>query len=274
MKKKILSIAAAAFILTSSVPANLNSAKAVFEPYYVTDENNTVCTARFENLSSGNIVFFPEAMYESEEKYPVVVWANGSGCPPIMYYELLSQISAGGYIVVTNTDLFCGDGVSQSASVDFIINENSDEESIFYNKIDTSHIGAAGHSQGGKSSVNASVLDTRIDCIFSIAGNTSQSEAALIDVPTFFAAGSNDLLVYPSLWVKPAYKKCSAPAVYANLKNGTHLKCCISPSVYSEYALKWFDAFLKEDDEAKKVFRDGGKLSKDNNWKDYASKNI
>ncbi|NLT09954.1 MAG: hypothetical protein GXY08_10680 [Ruminococcus sp.] len=274
MKRKITSIMAAALILTSSAPVCLSTVNAASSSASVTVVNNNVCTARFEGSKFDNIVFFPEAMYETDEKYPVVVWGNGTFASPSLYYELLSQISAGGYIVVANTDRFCGSGESESASVDFIIAENGNADSIFYNKVDTDNIGAAGHSQGGKSAVNAALLNPNVDCVFNIAGIPSRYEASQLSVPTFFMAGTNDYIVYPALWVKPAYKKCNAPAVYASLKNGLHLTCCDSPAVYIEYALDWFDAFLKDDEDAKSVFLDGGKLSKDKRWVEYDSKNF
>lgn len=274
MKKKITSIMAATLLLTAVSPSYVTANAASFETYYYSDLNATICKAYFDDLISGNIVFFPEEMLENNEKYPVVVWANGTFCPPAMYYDLLSQISEGGYIVVTNTDLFCGNGVSQSLSVDFIINESIDPDSIFYDKVDTEHIGSAGHSQGGKSAVNSALRDSRIACVFNIAGNTSLFESRALQVPTFFLAGSSDVLIYPTLWVRPAYNVCKAPAVYGNIANADHFLCCNSPSIYSEYAINWFDAFLKNDEEAKAVFRSGGKLFTDSRWKEVSSKNI
>jgi alpha-beta hydrolase superfamily lysophospholipase len=271
MKRKIISVMAATLIFASSAPVCLSSANAVSNTTVV---SNDVCTARFDAGKFDNIVFFPEAMDETNEKYPVVVWGNGTGATPSIYYELLSKISAGGYIVVANTDRFCGSGASEAALVDFIIAENSDADSIFYNKVDIDNIGAAGHSQGGKSAVNAALRNSNIDCVFNIAGIPSQYEASKLNVPTFFMAGTNDYIVYSDLWVKPAYKKCKAPAVYASLKNGFHLTCCDTPAIYVEYALDWFDAFLKDDIDAKNVFLNGGKLSKDKRWVNYNSKNF
>lgn len=274
MKRKIASIMAAALIFTASAPVCSVTVDAAPVSSTVTIVNNKVCTAAFKNKSFEQTVFFPEAMLSSNKKYPVVVWGNGTGATSSIYYELLSKISAGGYIVVANNDRFCGSGASESASVDFIIAENQKASSIFYKKVDVDNIGAGGHSQGGKSAVNAALRNSNIDCVFNVAGIPTQSEASKLNVPTFFTAGTNDLIVPSIIWVKPAYNKCKAPAVYASLKNGFHLTCCDSPAVYAEYALDWFDAFLKHDNSAKSVFLSGGKLSKDSRWVNYASKNF
>ena len=275
MKRKIASVMVAALILTPSLPVSLCSANVAAATNYSTYVNGKVYAAQFEGTSYEQTVFFPKELTSSSKKYPVVVWGNGTFASWDVYEELLSQISAGGYIVVANDDRYCGSGESESASVDFIVGKNSDKNSIFYNKVDVDHIGAGGHSQGGMSAVNASLKNSKIDCVFDIAGCQTPSEASQLKVPTFFMSGTKDLVVN-ALWVKNTYNKCKAPAVYASLKNGYHLDPVDthSPAVYVEYALNWFDAFLKNDSKAKAGFLKGGKLSKDSRWVNYASKNF
>ena len=86
--------------------------------------------------------------------------------------------------------------------------------------------------------------------------------------------GSADLMVLPAMWIKPAYKNAKGPAVYASLKGAAHTRCCLDPWAYAEYALEWFDLWLKDDATARNTFRSGGILSKDRDWKDFASKGI
>ena len=150
--------------------------------------------------------------------------------------------------------------------------ENADPDSIFYGKVNTQKIGAAGHSQGGRSAVNAAAADSRIDCVLSLAGSNFTSEAKKLSTPTFFIAGGADMMVMADLWVKPAYKNAKGPAVYANLKGAIHTTCCLNPDAYIDYILAWFDGWLKDDADALNTFRKGGDLSKDRDWKDFATK--
>lgn len=242
-------------------------------PSYATDENGTTCTGDFGSLVSGHLIFYPADIAESNETYPLIAWANGTMCAPGLYYELLSQVASQGYIVVTNTNMMSADGKAQIASIDYALNKNNDPNSVIYGKIDVENIGVAGHSQGGRSAVNAAVADSRIDCVFSIAGSNYKEEAAKLTTPTFFATGSLDSIVMPAMWVKPAYQVCQGTAVYVSLKGGIHTTCVVTPSKYSGYMVDWFDAYLKGDVEAKEVFMPGGALSKDSNWGKYASKN-
>jgi len=260
--------------MTGAITAS--AAESAYDPVYVTDSNGVVCTANMQSINKGNMMWFPEEMLDEdfEGEYPVLVWANGTVCPPALYYEFLSEVASEGYIVVTNTELFAGNGKEQKNSIDFILAEDEDEDSIFYNKIDEEHIGVMGHSQGGMSSVNCANLDSRVDCVFSIAGNSSKSDAKKLTVPTFFATGSSDWIVPSWKYVKPAYNNCTATAVYASLDGAKHTEVCTNPSAYSGYAVDWFDAWLKDDSDALAVFQEGGALDNDDNWSSVARKGL
>lgn len=270
MKTKRILALALALLLTLTIFAPTARA-AEYEPIFVTSGGVT-STGDFDSLFSGQIIYYPASLPTSNETYPVIVWANGTMCAPALYHSLLSKIAAGGYIVVTNTDVMSGNGESQRGSIDFILAENADPDSVFYGKVNTDKIGAAGHSQGGRSAVNAAAADSRIDCVLSLAGSNYTSEAKKLSTPTFFIAGSADMMVLASMWVKPAYKNCTGAAVYANLKGAIHTNCCLNPDAYIGYILAWFDGWLKDDADALNTFRSGGALAKDRDWKDFATK--
>ncbi len=265
--KRIISTLLAGVICALSVPAAAAPASAASY-----NSGGVICD---DQLGDGHIVFYPESLLvQDETTYPVIVWANGTMCAPALYYGLLSDLAADGYIVVANRELFAGNGNAQRASIDFITAENYDAGSVFYGKADLEHIGAAGHSQGGMSSVNAAAADARIDCVFTIAGNVQTGSAAQLTVPVFYATGGSDWIVPASRYVKPAYNSTHSTAVYASLKGAGHTKCCTSPGSYSGYMTAWFDAFLREDASCYQVFTAGGALSRDRSWSGYASKNM
>lgn len=263
--------------ITEEKPSKNNSTKPSQTIETTTKPQNdngkiTVTKAEYKWNSVKQIVYYPDNIKDSNKTYPVIVWANGTMCPPDMYDGLLKEISEGGYIVIANAETMAADGTAQRASIDFILNENEDKSSDFYKKVDTKNIGAAGHSQGGRSSVNAAVADSRIDCVLSLAGSNYDYEAELLSTPAFFIAGGGDMIVDAKMWIKPAYEICKGPAVYALLDGAIHTRCCTNPSDYSGYAIEWFNAWLKNDEDALKTFRDGGELSKDSDWKDFAYK--
>lgn len=227
-----------------------------------------------KSLADGNkTVYYPVALGSETKKYPVIVWANGTLCATDTYDKLLTEISKGGYIVVADSSVMTADGTAQIDSIDYIIGKNSDTGSIFCGKVDTEKIGAAGHSQGGRSAVNAAQNDGRIKCIVSIAGSPYKEEAEGLKASALYLTGTADMVVLSSEWCKPAYDAAAGRAVYASLKGGVHTTCITDPEKVSGYAVSWFDAYLKNDSASKAKFQNGGELSKDSAWQDFASKN-
>lgn len=267
MKKKVIAlILAVAMVL----PMLGITASAVF--YSLRQDSGVVCVEDTNFWGSGKIVFYPAGLEESDGEYPVVVWANGTGCVTQLYYSLLKSIAAAGYIVAADTTVMSADGTAQSDTVDYILEKNADPSSALYGKVDTQNIAAAGHSQGGRSAVNAGAADDRIKCVLSIAGSNFKDEAAKLGKPVFFMTGTLDLMVLSSMWVKPAYEAVTGEAVYASLKWGVHTTCIFTPDKVSSYAVSWLDANLKDDAAAEAVFAPGGALSQDGNWTDFMCK--
>lgn len=227
-----------------------------------------------KSLTDGNKkVYYPASLEAETKQYPIVVWANGTGCATDTYDGLLKKIAEGGYIVVADSSVMTADGKAQIDSIDYIIGKNSDTGSVFCGKVDTGKIGAAGHSQGGRSSVNAAQQDRRIKCIVSIAGASSKEEAKGLKASALYLTGTADMVVVSSQWCKPSYDVSEGRAVYASLKGGVHTTCMTNPEKVSGYAVSWFDAYLKNDSASKAKFQNGGELSKDSAWQDFASKN-
>lgn len=237
------------------------------------DMGDVVQMGDFEGLSH-YIVFYPEALETSDAQWPVVVWANGTVCAPVLYTGLLKAVAAQGFVVVASADVMSGSGESQIAELDYILAQGQTEGSVFCGRLDASRIAAVGHSQGGRSVVNACAADPRICCAVSIAGSPFRSEARKLSVPTLFLTATADLIVLSSMWVKPAFNNCRGPAVYASLKNGIHTSCMLKPDVYANYCVQWLRAWLNGDAAALDVFRPGGALARDGAWKDYAAKNL
>ncbi len=238
-----------------------------------TAETPVVATGVLTVTDSNKTIIYPAQLNNSQQKYPVIAWANGTGSPTQLYTALLEELAKGGYIVVADSSVMAADGTSQIDSINYIINKNSDESSVFYNKVNTAAIGVCGHSQGGRSCVNAAQADLRIRCAVSLAGASSAEEASGLTTPILFLTGTSDLIVVSSQWCQPSYDAVSGRAAYASLKGGIHTTYMTTPQKVSGYVLNWFDAYLKNDSAAKSVFTDGGKLSKDAEWQDFQNKN-
>lgn len=225
----------------------------------------------FDSAEFSYIVVYPEN-FNARMKLPVVVWSNGTYVPPKSYEDIFSLLAQEGFIVVASTDSLLYDGSVVSGAIDYIIEQNDNPDSPIYRRVDTSRIGAAGHSLGGRSSINAAVKDERIGVVASIAGSNIESERVELQTPALFFAGENDTVIAPQLWVEPMYDACRGPAVYVSLKNAGHGACFTDPELYAYYISNWFYTWLYEDQELKEIFVPNGNMSNDIRFADYKCK--
>ena len=236
------------------------------------ESNGGVEKATYNMSERTYIVYYMSELLTHNSKYPIVSWANGTGCAPSMYDGLLRELASAGYIVVASSETMAADGTAQIAAIDFVISENSNKSSALYNKVNSSKIGVIGHSQGGRSSVNAGASDSRITCVLSLAGSNFVEEAEKLSKPVLFMAGSKDKVVDPQKWIVTAFDAVKGPAVYSSLNGAIHTTCCSNPTAYSNYAINWFNAWFYNDGNLKSIFTDGGAFSQDSAWSGYMSK--
>lgn len=109
------------------------------------------------------IIFYPKDL--NEEKYPVVLWANGTGSTSSTYTAFFEHLASWGFIVVGNDDKNTRTGESLNAGIDLLLSENKNSDSILYQKIDLENIGIGGHSQGGPAVFNMAVKEPHADMI-------------------------------------------------------------------------------------------------------------
>ncbi len=266
--KKIISILLVSIILFGTFSGLSFAADST----KIIEKNGVYQIGDLAKPGDGFVVLFPNDLQTSNKTYPVAVWANGTKCSPSLYTSLLIAVAKEGYIVVACGDTMAKDGKSQSKEIDYIFAENANKNSVFYQKVDTSRVGAFGQSQGGASCVNCANSDSRVGAIVSIAGASTAEEASLLTVPTLFLTGTSDYIVLASSWVEPSFEACNAPCAYASLKNGVHTSFLLCPQTYADYTVKWFNAWLYEDG-SKSAFKYGGELDKDSNWTDFRAKN-
>lgn len=259
-------------LLVFSLCFSLLGTVAQAAPFCREDKASVICIRDVNMKGSGKYIFYPASLEASEETYPVVVWANGTGCITLLYIKLLKTFAQAGYIVVADTSVMSADGKKQIDSIDYIFEKNNDTDSVFHGKVDTENVCAAGQSQGGRSAINAAAADSRITSVLSLAGSSTAEEAAPVTCPTFFVTGSTDFIVLSSMWVAPSYEAVQGKAVYASLKNGFHTTYIFRPERVSGYAVSWLDASLKGDPQATSIFAADGSLSADSAWKDFKCK--
>lgn len=264
LKRIIAMLLAVVMVACSVMLAPITSNAGAYEVKHIEDSST----------SMSHIVYYPANMEQGSAKYPLIIWANGTGCSPSLYEDLHTQLASNGFVVVASSETMAADGTDQIASLDYIISKSKQASSVFYNKIATNKVCAMGHSQGGRSAVNAGAADSRFSCVVSIAGSNYDYEAEKLAKPTFFITGTSDRIVDSKKWVKTAYDACKGTAVYASVKKAVHTTCSSAPEQYVYYSVKWINAWTAGNRADLNAFKAGAELSKDSNWTEFECKKM
>jgi hypothetical protein len=251
-------------------------------------------------------LYYPSPLGANGFHHPILTWGNGSFGNPQGVGLFLTHMASWGFVVIATEDPTTGAGQTILDAAKFLIKANADPTSIFFQKLDTSQVGAFGHSQGGGGGINAMTtsggiiktvmpieLPSRIWCTLGAAcaeaKNITSGSVFLID-------GSHDAISPPTQpsWVTGEQSIAAAydavPAGVVKLK-GTligpnHNDITGQPSCkkakwpcenglygYLGYPTAWMMAQLQGDNYAKGAFITGtGEIfSETHNWEHVAS---
>ncbi len=232
-------------------------------------------------------IWYPAELMQSNRVYPVVVMVNGTGVPSSKYEAVFRHLASWGFIVIGNEDANAWDGASSAASLDFMLTLHTDAASPFYRRVDTQHIGIAGHSQGGVGAINAVTEQengNRYTAMYA-ASTTHLAlaealqwsyDASKITIPCFLTAGTKqadagnakDAGICPLWSLEENYQAISddVPKLYARRINVDHGEML----AYADgYMTAWFLYHLQGDETAGQVFLGAdAEILHNANWQD------
>lgn len=207
------------------------------------------------------ITYYPAEMETENKAYPVVVMVNGTGVYASKYPALFKHLASWGFIVIGNEDPSTCSGDSADATLAYLLNQNDDPGSVFYQKVDTAHIGITGHSQGGVGVFNA-VTNQPHGSLYTCAVSLSPTEMEVADaiglhyepdkmtVPTLLlAADANDVITPEG--AQKVYDAMTAPKAMALRTGADHGKMLYSAD---GYVTAWFLYWLTDDEASGKAF--------------------
>lgn len=211
-------------------------------------------------------IYYPEELKNSDQKYPVVVILNGTGVLPKKYKALFKHLASWGFVVIGNDDGSTGFGKSADETIDLIISENDNSNSIFYGKLDLDNIGITGHSQGGAGVFTAiTIMEHKDKYKTAVALSPTHEETAhvfgwkydltKINIPTLMIAGTNGDFetqsVIPIEKMTQMYNKIPSSKAIARRIGAEHGQMLYSAD---GYVTAWFMWQLQGDKEASKAF--------------------
>lgn len=159
-------------------------------------------------------LFRPSDLAQGGLCHPVVTWGNGTGTSPSIYRILLTQLASHGFVVIASDspNVSQGTPAPMLAGVTWVLGENADPASVMYQRIDTTHVGATGHSQGAFATMTAGA-DARVVAIAPIAGAMASRN---LHGPALLLCGGMDTTV-PCSGVLTAFNGITnQPVMYAD----------------------------------------------------------
>ena len=229
-------------------------------------------------------VFVPQdlSVFGGKKLLPVLVWGNGACAnSPWEHMNFLNEIASQGYIVLATgiipmTDEWYKGPMSrteqQIESIDWIIKQNADPTSPYYNKVDVKNICVAGMSCGGLQTL-FNCADPRIKTLMICNSGLFKQENAgqavggmpmppkeklkEIHTPIIYILGGETDIAYGN-GMDDFHRISHVPAYAANFPVG-HGGTYREPhgGEFTVVALAWLNWQLKDDKEAAKLFKNG-----------------
>ncbi len=239
-------------------------------------------------------VFVPQDLtqFNKERPLPVLVWGNGACAnSPFEHMNFLNEIASHGYIVLATgnipmTDEWYKGPMSRSEqqieSIDWILAQNDDPSSPYFEKIDTKNICVAGMSCGGLQTL-FNCADPRITLLMicnsglfnqqnagqAVGGMPMPPKEKLTDIhtPIMYLLGGETDIAYGN-GMDDFHRIKHVPACATNFPVG-HGGTYREPhgGEFTVVALAWLDWNLKKSEEAAKMFvGDDCLISKRKDW--------
>src|SRR5262249_46580133 len=128
---------------------------------------------------------FRPARWVDGERFPVLVWGNGTCTQPRVYGALLRYIASNGFVVIAPNSRQIRTGDALKHAIDFAEAADASGAGPYAARLDLTRIGFIGHGQGAGGVVTAA-SDPRVSVVALLNGGTSASKTFLL------VSGDND----------------------------------------------------------------------------------
>jgi hypothetical protein len=215
-------------------------------------------------------MFRPKDMAQGGLCHPVITWGNGTNVTPAIYKVLLNNLASHGFVVIgsNSTNVAQGNPAPMLVGVTWVLEQNETPSSALYHRIDTTHIGATGHSQGAMATTQVSA-DSHITTSVPIEGASAQKN---LHGPAMFFCGGQDTLVGCSGAQSALAAVTTLPAMFAEHLASDHGSWMTfsgsKPSPVETAVTAWMRVHLMGDPDLRSWFYGAScKLCTDSGWK-------
>jgi len=168
-------------------------------------------------------VWRPTELGQNGLKHPVFVWGTGFGSTPANYDDFFIRFATHGFVVVAPTPASLSTS-DMSDALNWIVEQNDTQGSIYYQKLDLERIAMGGHSQGSMATFNVEATETRLKTTIHIAGGSSDGlGSSKVKTPTAYICGETDFLL-PQCQTDFANVE-DQPTFFSEVQGADHIYC-------------------------------------------------
>ena len=199
-------------------------------------------------------IYRPKILFQA---HPIAVFCGGYGENDAFYDSMLLSIASHGVVVIEGNSNNQAVGEEAIAGLNWLIDENSDPNSDYYGKLNTSKVLYFGHSQGGRAAMHASIdvnspPITAVLALMPAWALPPYIDTGALSDPILYIAGDDDIFV-PQWTVRIKYSGTdNAPAWYGSRLSAAHSDWGDDRIQY--YVRAWIYAQLFDDSAAREEF--------------------
>jgi pimeloyl-ACP methyl ester carboxylesterase len=280
----VLGLAACLFAVAAAGHARPVAAANAIESIYQVAGAYAVSTASVTEAGGAVLyqLYYPTPLGAGDLRHPIITWGNGTYALPSTYWGLLQHLASWGFVVVASTDMTTGTGTDILAAANYMVQQDSDPGSIFYQKLDTARVGAIGHSQGAGGVVNATTQSSgliKTTVPIALPNQIWVSPGDAFDVqrltaPVLFLGGEHDFFASPAT-LTDYYHQVPGAAAVAVLKGAGHNTIQQTGGGFLGYINAWMMYVLRHDNTARGAFVGAPpEINTNTSWQNRAEKNL
>ncbi len=210
-------------------------------------------------------IFHPDELAPGGIPNPILSWGNGGMTSPSMYPEYLPHFASHGFFVVAaNTSMVSGDDIVKG--IDWIIEQNQDPGSKYYQKLDENNICALGYSMGSLGTFDMAD-DPRLTTTVHISGG-ARGDSSVKNLRQMAAFFCDENTTAPNC--DPDFDVAPVPVFYGIFLGTDHVGTMLEPwsARVAGATVGWLRWRLMADETQKKLFvGDDCELCTSSDWK-------
>jgi hypothetical protein len=207
------------------------------------------------DLDFGLYTVYRPANWGEGERYPIISWGNGTCAQPEGYGVLLRYVASHGFVVFAANSRWVGNdnAAAMKRALDFAFASNMDATSPYYQRLDTTKVGAMGHSQGGGATKTAS-SDSRIGTVILFNGGSKAAKPYLTISGDRDVGGQTAASLRSEVQSMPKAAFLFFHMIPGNGSSDGHLTLMKQPERLMAQTVDWFKMMLAGDAAAKAKF--------------------